>query len=70
MESHFQDKSAASVVSVGDALLRESTGVKRSLGNNKAFFSSRASRVVNVGSSSKSLSTCGRRPKDRVKRQV
>lgn len=52
METYFQVESARLAASAGDHLLRQSLGEQISLGKNKALFSSRVSKALDVRCSS------------------
>lgn len=63
METHFQDDSARLAVSAGEELLQRSSDVQRSLGKSPALFSSRVTKPLDVGSSSKSPSASVKKTK-------
>lgn len=69
METHSQVEEALLAVSAWDELLLLSSDVQISLGKSSALFSSRVTKVVDVGRCSNIRPQVRRRPKDRVKRR-
>lgn len=63
MEIHFQVESARLVVSVGDALIRRSSGVQSSLGNSSVLFRSCVGKALYVSKGYKRPSECAKKVK-------